>query len=366
MCPVPYYAILREKESSFSYRVRMVQYAGQQGISAAARVFGTTRKTVRKWVQRYQQAGTKGLRDRSRAPHRIPHQTPPAVEEQVVRLRSLLPTWGQERLQLDFDLPCSPWAIRRILHAHGLIQPRRRKHHRKRDLRAIKATLTPFEKLQADVKELKDIPEYYPAMRQHRLPPFQYTARDVKTGALFLAFAYENTSTNATLFGAYVANHLQAHGVDLAGRIAQTDNGAEFVGSWQAKTPSPFTTLVEDHFQMEHRRIPPGWKTANSDVETSHGRIEDEFYRIETFSRLGEFLGKATTYQLYFNFQRKNRWKGRKPPWELLQAERPDLPPQVLALSPLVLDQLLDAFAPPKEKIDARGGYLVPYSLSLR
>jgi len=60
-----------------------------------------------------------------------------------------------------------------------------------------------------------------------------------------------------TLFGAYLANHLHARGVALKAQVFETDNGPEFVGSSKGKSPSPFTTLVEGHFRMEHRRIPP-------------------------------------------------------------------------------------------------------------
>jgi hypothetical protein len=37
-----------------------------------------------------------------------------------------------------------------------------------------------FEKLQIDVKELKDIETYFPQMIRYRLPKFQYTAREMK------------------------------------------------------------------------------------------------------------------------------------------------------------------------------------------
>ncbi|HLI30066.1 MAG TPA: hypothetical protein VKV79_03065 [Terriglobia bacterium] len=41
--------------------------------------------------------------------------------------------------------------------------------------------------------------------------------------------------------------------------------------------------------------------TYQSDVETVHRLIEDEFYDLETFASRSEFLAKATLYQHDFN-----------------------------------------------------------------
>ncbi|MCM8796640.1 MAG: hypothetical protein NC923_01965 [Candidatus Omnitrophica bacterium] len=56
---------------------------------------------------------------------------------------------------------------------------------------------------------------------------------------------------------------------------------------------------------MTHTLIPPGRKTYNSDVETFHKLIEDEFYRIEAPTSLDDFLAKAYAYT--FNLISKER-----------------------------------------------------------
>ncbi|MEE3625590.1 IS481 family transposase [Nitrospirillum sp. BR 11752] len=57
------------------------------GVQAVATAFGTTAKTVRKWVERYQAMGLPGLEDRSSRPHRLRKPTPPAVVEQIIASR---------------------------------------------------------------------------------------------------------------------------------------------------------------------------------------------------------------------------------------------------------------------------------------
>ncbi len=98
--------------------------------------------------------------------------------------------------------------------------------------------------------------------------------------------------------------------------MVQTDNGSEFVGGIAKKEPSEFTLLAQKHLRG-HLRIPPGAKTYNSDVESFHRRVEEEFYRIETISSQKDFLCKAYAYMLWFDYQRSNRYKQNQNPSEI-------------------------------------------------
>ena len=74
-----------------TYKTRVI--LGDQVIrrgktkAEAARAFGTSPTTVAKWVDRYQREGPEGLRDRSSAPHRIPHRTPDPRARRIAKLR---------------------------------------------------------------------------------------------------------------------------------------------------------------------------------------------------------------------------------------------------------------------------------------
>ena len=60
--------------------------AGER-MSAVAAAFGTTVKTVGKWVGRYLREGAAGLQDRSSRPRRLRRATPAEVVEQIIALR---------------------------------------------------------------------------------------------------------------------------------------------------------------------------------------------------------------------------------------------------------------------------------------
>lgn len=70
-------------------REQLARLVVEQGYTrkAAARAFFVSEKTAAKWVRRYQQAGSAGLKDLSSRPHRSPRQTPSIVWEKVLALR---------------------------------------------------------------------------------------------------------------------------------------------------------------------------------------------------------------------------------------------------------------------------------------
>ena len=338
MCPVKYYDILRDSSNPFNTRVKMVQHSFQFGISEAARAFGTTRDTVRKWKRLYEQQGTKGLSNRSRAPKKIPHKTSKTVEAVILQHRDRLPSWGPIRLKEDFDLPVSTGAIYRVLKQNGRIKKYQRKYMRQRDLRQIKMKMRVFQKVQVDVKDLSDIPRYYSFKRLYGLPRYQYTARDVKSGMLYIAYARSNNCVNAANFLVLLAEHLKAHQIDLKKVVIQTDNGSEFVGNWRQRKASLFTHMTEKVFGMRHDRIPPRQCTFNSDVESSHLRIEKDFYDLEEFPGGESLTIKAFTYLLYFNLLRRNKAKFNKTSYEIVRDEYPGIKSTIVAFNPVVLD----------------------------
>ena len=85
------------------------------------------------------------------------------------------------------------------------------------------------------------------------------------------------------------------------------------------------------------KTIPPGAKTYQSDVETSHRLIEDEFYACRYFSSAQDFLKQAHQYQNHFNFTRFNTYKNGSPV-QLLQQVAPHINRDVLNFKPVLVD----------------------------
>ena len=62
------------------------------------REFGISRKTGYKWIKRYREHGSEGLKDLSRSPKDVPGRTDEEVEALVVLERQRHPTWGAKKI----------------------------------------------------------------------------------------------------------------------------------------------------------------------------------------------------------------------------------------------------------------------------
>jgi hypothetical protein len=87
--------------------------------------------------------------------------------------------------------------------------------------------------------------------------------------------------------------------------------------------------------------------TWQSDVETVHRLVEDEFFDRETFSSPADFWAKITTYWFYFNLVRPNRGKEWNSPLQILQTRAPAMVGALLNWRPLDLTKPHHAYLPP-------------------
>ena len=167
-----------------------------------------------------------------------------------------------------------------------------------------------------------------------------------------MAYADENTTTNAGIFAEYVIEHLKYYGVDVSKIEFQYDNGSEFIGNVSKKEgKTPFQDRIDFH-KLSHGRIPAARPTFNSDVESFHRIVEQEFYSCERFNDRTQFFGKAYSYQLFYNYFRPNSWKEDQTPWGIVKKAFPEIDRNVLNLQPIHLDLLTTQFI--------QGGYHVP------
>jgi len=357
MRPYAYYTVMRQSQDPRFLRLRMALYAREHGVKPAARAFKVTPKTIRKWLKRFD-GKIASLDAHSRAPVKRPRKLGQVAQAKIIAAKRQAPRFSARRLKLEFELSYSVKAIARVCRDHGLNRTwRRKKPQTKRLLREVKKQWALFQQIDVDTKNLCDIPEYWRPLQGLRLPQYQYTARDVTTGLLFLGYSNELSLAYATVFAERIIKHLQACGIDLGNATWQSDNGSEFIGSWQAKHDSAFTAAIQRVAGQAHRTIPPGQHRFQADVETVHNLMEQEFYEIERFDSRDDFLAAANHYQLFFNLARRNSAKENKTPWELVEGKRPAADPMLPLLAVPYLDELHDEIlhSPPAGGYDVWG-----------
>jgi transposase len=124
---------------------------GETVTDVAAR-FGMARKTVHRWLARYEADGLAGLADRSHRPASCPHQMPAAVEVMLAELRVRHSSWGPRRLAFELakgGVVVSESAAYRALARLNLIDPTARRHRDRKWKRWERAA--PMELWQMDV-----------------------------------------------------------------------------------------------------------------------------------------------------------------------------------------------------------------------
>jgi len=120
------------KESKpMDLRVRLIQeYDGGESIAALAEIYGISRKTIYKWLERHASSGVAGLADRSRAPLRCPHKLTEEMIAAIIAVRHRW-KWGPHKLRrkLFEQQPAIEWpaesTIGEVLKKAGLTQQRR-------------------------------------------------------------------------------------------------------------------------------------------------------------------------------------------------------------------------------------------------
>ena len=340
-----YYTIMKELKDKKFPRLKMIEFYNQtHNVSLTAKLFSTSRKTVYKWIKRFKEFGISGLSDFSKRPKHSPKATPLELKQKVIEAKKKYKYLGAEQVKILANLPLCPDTIRKIWREAGL-PPRKRqkKHVIKQNLRNVKKKWALFQQIDVDVKHLDDIPAYFLPMKSLNLPIYQYTARDVTSGLVFWAFAYEYSLSNSLYFLNYLINFLNSFNINLSNITIQTDNGSEFIGSSNAKSISHFTKTCMN-YGITHSTIPPGAHRFQSDVETFHNLEEVEFFDIESdsFTSLKDFLDKAYTYQLFFNLVRPNTYKENKTPWDIVREKNPELPKEICMLPPIILDKMIN------------------------
>jgi transposase InsO family protein len=124
-----------EETTYMEQRTRFVEAlkSGLYTVTQLCRHYGISRKSAYKWLQRYEQEGESGLKDRCRAPKTSPSRTTQSVTQSLLALRQAHPTWGPRKLlaYLHKKDPHSPWPALStagdILKRHGLVEPSRRR-----------------------------------------------------------------------------------------------------------------------------------------------------------------------------------------------------------------------------------------------
>jgi len=179
------------------------------------------------------------------------------------------------------------------LRRYKLSSKHKRSRYRQRNRFYDFESLYPLQPFQVDLKEVYDATtlseETLGWAKRINLPPYQWTAIEVKTRLRFISYSYEKTFTNGLLFMLILIYFLRGLGVEHKITL-QTDNGEEFGGKSVDKLEY-LNRRVFAPLKAELLHIPKGKKEYQAFVERSHQTDDNEFYipQIERCADLKEF-----------------------------------------------------------------------------
>jgi len=273
-------------------RQRMVKYFFKHGGSEAALRFKVSRKTVYKWVGRYD--GTlDSLKDQSHRPHSHPKQHTKAELKMIQRM---LKRNGRKDLLLIYQRLLEKGyrrhygSFKRVVTRLSADKQKRKKAKKKPQ--PYQRAEYPGQKVQIDVKYVPsscatDGRKYY-----------QFTAVDECTRWTFREMYDEHSTYSAEDFLKKLVKNPH-----FPIREAQTDNGTEFTNALlviKAKHKTLFEQALEDMGILYHR-IRIATPRHNGKVERQHRIDQERFYSKMRMYNLADGRKQLATYQAKSN-----------------------------------------------------------------
>jgi transposase InsO family protein len=276
-------------------------------ITELSVVYGISRVTAYKWIERYLDAGRGGLTDRSRRPHHCPTATAPEVVELVLALRRRW-GWGPKKLATlirerhpEVAVPALS-TIGDILRRSGLVVPIGRRRHQHPAPPPVRRGSEPNDVWCVDYKG------------EFRLGNGRYcyplTLSDEYSRFLLAARAHERIS--GLLAQAEFTRVFREHGLP---RTIRSDNGSPFAGRgvarlsrlsvWWMKLGIGLVRNRPGHPEHNgcHERMHRDLKAETTRPPQADGRAQqrvfDQFQRQRNEERPHEALGQKTPSRLY-------------------------------------------------------------------
>ena len=295
-------------------RQAVVKLALRKGKSFAARIYGVSLSSVKRWEKRYDGENWRSLVERTHRPHSHPRQHNEA-EEMIISKAfwKVHERYGWDGVYAEARANGYTRSLSGMIYAAkrlGLVEQQKKRPARRHDRRYPELTV-PGEKVQIDVKEVP-----FSCLRgslvRNGKHLYQWTAIDECTRIRFVYGFEEHTPENSVKF-----LRMLTKAFPFKIQTVQTDNGTEFTYKYISDTEEcPFDAELRE-LKIAHVLIPPRTPWHNGKVERSHRNDQKYFYDWETFRSVEE-LNRKLAKHLDWSNNKPMRTLGDKTPKELL------------------------------------------------
>ena len=285
-----------------------------------AKAMGISRKCVKKWLDRYAEAGETGLRDRSSRPRSCPRRTPAEVEARIIELRQRErrgPDW------LGAELGVPPRTVSRVLARRGVPRLCALDPITGEVIRASKATAVRYERqrpgelVHMDVKKIGRIPDGGGWRAHGRGAGSIMRDRSTKVGFDYVHSLVDDYSRLAyseilpdekgdtcAAFLERAITYFAGHGITRIERL-MTDNAWAYRWSLRA--------VCAEH-DIRQKFIKPHCPWQNGKVERLNRTLQTEWAYRQVFTSNDERAAALAPWLEYYNTRRRHSALGGKQP----------------------------------------------------
>jgi transposase InsO family protein len=280
------------------------RYKAVQGVLAEGRTVGevasqweVSRRTLHRWLARYEGGGLEGLDDGSHRPANCPHQMPAGVEVLVLEMRRAHPYWGARRIAFELTRkgvqPApSESAVYRCLVRAGVIYPLTRRRRRE--------TWKRWERGAA--MELWQLDIVHGFLLADGTSAKALTGIDDHSRFCVSARLMPRERTEAVCDGFSLA--LREYGLPAQ---VLTDNGKVFTGRFaQPPVEVLFDRICREN-GVDHILTAPRTPTTTGKIERFHRTLRVDFNTRQIFRNLKTAQEALDEWVTYYNTQRPHQ-----------------------------------------------------------
>jgi len=282
------------------YKQSVIKFSFKYGVSNAARNFGENRRTIYRWIKRYD--GTlESLRDKSHRPKHHPNEHTEEENKLIKQYKSNNKDTGLVVLWVKLRKAGYKRTIQGLYYAMQRLGIYVKTPSKKKESEQVERYVAtyPGERVQIDVK-------YVPVnclsneLRAKGEKFYQYTAIDEYTRLRYMWYTNEHSTYESAKF---VERVVKVFPFKI--ECIQTDNGFEFTNrlSWNTfmrKKKTMYENKLEE-LGIKQRLIKPHTPKENGKVERSHRKDQERFYYNKVFSSLEDLRNRAKYWIKEYN-----------------------------------------------------------------
>lgn len=269
-------------------------------FSALCREYGITRRTGRKWKDRY--AAGLPLKEQSRRPHSSPNKTPNEVEALVLQVRNENPGWGARTIHAVLkrqgyeNLPCVK-TVNNILKRSGCITP---------EESLKRQPFVRFEKEHCNEMWQTDFKGEFRMSNQN----YCYPLTILDDHSRFSIGIIPRESTANAVIPAF-KDAFRMYGMP---KTVLSDNGAQFAGFRKGYTKFERWLMDYDILPIHGRIKHP---QTQGKIERFHRTMKQELLNHVTFADIEDARTQLTAWREKYNFIRPHEALGMRTPGEV-------------------------------------------------